>query len=31
VGPLHVNTALAIAAVAPVSLWLHRPRGPRAT
>jgi chromate transporter len=29
VGPLRVNTALAILIVAPVSLWLHRPRRPR--
>jgi chromate transporter len=29
VGPLHVNTALAIALLAPVSLWLHRPRRSR--
>jgi len=26
VGPLHVNTALAIALVVPASLWLERPR-----
>jgi chromate transporter len=28
VGPLHVHTALAIALVAPASLWLQRPRRP---
>src|SRR5262249_16653960 len=26
VGPLHVNTALVIVLVVPLSLWLHRPR-----
>jgi len=26
VGPLHVNTALVIVLVVPVSLWLYRPR-----
>jgi chromate transporter len=28
VGPLRVHTALVILLVAPVSLWLHRPRRP---
>ena len=26
VGPLHVHTVLAVLLVAPVSLWIHRPR-----
>jgi chromate transporter len=28
VGPLHVHTVLSILLVAPVSVWLHRPRRP---
>jgi chromate transporter len=28
VGPLGVNAALAIAVIAPASIWLHRPRRP---
>jgi len=27
VGPLHVNTALGVLIMVPLSLWLHRPRG----
>jgi hypothetical protein len=26
VGPLHVHTVVAVLLVAPVSLWLYRPR-----
>jgi hypothetical protein len=26
VGPLHVNTGLAVLLMVPLSLWLHRPR-----